>query len=204
MTLDGRPWDQSAAGRRAAGRRRVPWTGAATVAAILVGAAYLLAQGPAAPAAASGPRGSGDTERAGPVVGAPAPGLVVSTIDGRIIDLADLRGRPVWLTFGASWCQACRAENPDIESAFQAATDGNLAVIAVFISEGNAAVADYAGLAGLTYDKIADPDRQLAGRFRVVGLPSHFFIDRLGIVRDVRVGSLDPAGMQQELGVILR
>jgi cytochrome c biogenesis protein CcmG/thiol:disulfide interchange protein DsbE len=204
MTLDGRPWDPSAAGRRPAGRRRVPWTWAATVAAIIVGAAYLLAQGPAAPAGASGPGGSGDTERAGPVAGAPAPDLVVSTIDGRIIDLADLRGRPVWLTFGASWCQACRAENPDIESAFQAATDGNLAVIAVFISEGNAAVADYAGLTGLTYDKVADPDRQLAGRFRVVGLPSHFFIDRLGIVRDVRVGSLDPAGMQQELGVILR
>ena len=185
----------------AARPRRVTLTRAATVAAIILGAGYLLGQAPAGPDGASGP---GDTQPTTPVVGAPAPGLVVSTIDGRVVDLTDLRGRAVWLTFGASWCQACRAENPDIESAFKGATDGNLAVIAVFISEDSAAVADYARIVGLTYDTVADPDRDLARRFRVVGLPSHFFIDRLGVLRELRVGSLDAAGMQQELGEILR
>jgi cytochrome c biogenesis protein CcmG/thiol:disulfide interchange protein DsbE len=206
MTIvDDRPAaDVAARPLRAAHRGPVTLTWVAMVAAIVLGAGYALGQAPARPDGAGGAAGSDDTQRDGPVVGAPAPALVVSTIDGRVINLTDLRGRPVWLTFGASWCQACRAENPDIESAFHAAADGDLAVIAVFISEDNATVADYARLVGLTYEKVADPDRDLAGRYLVVGLPSHFFIDRLGVVRGLRVGSLDPAGIQQELGEILR
>lgn len=192
---DGFAAEIAARPRRVSRWRTVTMARLALAAAIILGAGYLLGQ---APARTDGARGDG------PVVGAPAPGLVLSTIDGRVVNLADFRGRPVWLTFGASWCQACRAENPDIEAAFRNAADGDLAVIAVFLSEDKATVADYARLVGLTYDKIADPGRDLAGRYRVVGLPSHFFIDRLGVVRNVRIGSLDPAGMQQELGEILR
>lgn len=205
LALEDRPLDETAARRpRTARPRTVTRNRAATVVAIILGAGYLLSQVSARPIGAGGSAGSSDTERAGPVVGAPAPELIASTIDGRVVNLADLRGRPVWLTFGASWCQACRAENPDIESAFEAATDRDLAVIAVFIAEDDAAVSDYAHLVGLTYDKVADPHRDLAGRYRVVGLPSHFFIDRHGVVRDLRVGSLDPAGIQRELGEIFR
>ncbi len=32
-----------------------------------------------------------------------APGFTVETLDGKTISLADLRGKPVLLNFGASW-----------------------------------------------------------------------------------------------------
>lgn len=179
----------------AARRRTVRLTHVGMVAAIILGAGCLLGGG--------SDRSDGPPPT-GPAIGAPAPNLALSTIDGRLVNLTDLRGRPVWLTFGASWCQACRAENPDIEAAFEAATDGDLALIAVFISEDDATVADYARRVGLTYEKVADPNRDLAGRYRVVGLPSHFFIDRVGVLREVRVGSLDPAGIRREVEGILR
>lgn len=195
-TIGDRPAGPAARPMRVAGRRRTTLIRAAMAAAIVLGAGSLFG---AVAASANDPAAD-----AGPVVGAPAPGLILSTIDGRVVDLAGLRGRPVWLTFGASWCQACRAENPDIEAAFEAATGGDLALIAVFISEDSATVADYARLTGLTYEKVADPDRELADRYRVVGLPTHFFIDRRGVVREVRVGSLDPDGIRQALAAILR
>ncbi len=53
-------------------------------------------------------------------------------------------------------------------------------VLAVFISEDAAAVKDYADRVGLTYDKIADPDTAIASQYRILGIPSHFFIDSDG------------------------
>lgn len=43
-------------------------------------------------------------------VGAPAPPLVVTTLDGAPFDLTDLRGDVVQLRFQATWCGACRRE----------------------------------------------------------------------------------------------
>ena len=39
-----------------------------------------------------------------PVVGQPAPAFAMTQADGTAFSLADLKGKIVWLTFGASWC----------------------------------------------------------------------------------------------------
>jgi thiol-disulfide isomerase/thioredoxin len=56
-----------------------------------------------------------------PHVGRPAADFRATTVDGRPISLSDFKGRPVWLTFGATWCQPCRAENPDISAVYERA-----------------------------------------------------------------------------------
>ena len=134
-----------------------------------------------------------------PVVGSVAPDLTATTVDGRTIRLSDLRGRSVWLTFGASWCQPCRAENPDIQAAYERSGAAGLAVVAVFIAEDPAVVEEYVALIGLTYSKIADPDRRLTYAFGIVGIPTHVFIDRAGIIRQVKLGTLSPEGMTAQL-----
>jgi cytochrome oxidase Cu insertion factor (SCO1/SenC/PrrC family) len=60
---------------------------------------------------------TGSATGAAPVVDKVAPDFSAQMADGSPFRLSDLKGRPVWLTFGASWCQPCRAENPDIQAA---------------------------------------------------------------------------------------
>lgn len=134
-----------------------------------------------------------------PTVGRLAPDFTATTVDGRTVTLSDLAGRAVWLTFGASWCQPCRAENADIEAAYDRLSAEGITVVAVFIGENPATVRDYAARAGLTYRQVADPVKKLAAAYRVLGIPSHFFIDRSGIVRQIRIGTLDPAAMEVAL-----
>jgi cytochrome c biogenesis protein CcmG, thiol:disulfide interchange protein DsbE len=134
---------------------------------------------------------------AAPTVGQPAPDFQAATVDGRTISLSDFKGQPVWLTFGASWCQPCRAENPDIKAVYERLQAGGLVVIAIFMSEDASAVRDYADRVGLTYEKIADPATTIASRYRILGIPSHFFIDRDGVLREMRIGALDQAGMER-------
>ncbi len=139
-----------------------------------------------------------------PTVGKQAPDFVATTIDGKAIRLSDFKGKPVWLTFGASWCQPCRAENPDIQAAFLEFADRGVMVLAIFISENAPAVRDYADRVGLTYQKVADPDTRIASKYRIMGIPSHYFIDSSGVLRLMKIGSLDPAAMEAALRVIVR
>jgi thiol-disulfide isomerase/thioredoxin len=138
-----------------------------------------------------------------PVVDQPAPDFLAAMTDGTEVRLSDLRGKPVWLTFGASWCQPCRAENPDILATANANADG-VTVVQVYMSEDATTVKDYTDRVGITYITVPDPGERLAALYRILGIPSHFFIDAQGVLRQMKVGSLDPVSMQAALDAIPR
>jgi cytochrome c biogenesis protein CcmG/thiol:disulfide interchange protein DsbE len=134
-----------------------------------------------------------------PIVGEIAPDFTATTIDGSEVRLADLRGSTVWLTFGASWCQPCRSENPDIKAAYETFRDRGVVVVQIYINEDEASVAEYAARLGLPYVKVADTSDQIASNYRILGIPAHFFVDRDGVLRQMRVGTLDAGAMSSIL-----
>lgn len=141
----------------------------------------------------------GDQSGPAPEVGKPAPGFTARTMDGRTVSLASLKGHPVWLTFGATWCTACRAEAPDIQEIWQQKKAEGVEVLAVFINEDAATVQGYQNRLGLQFPMISDPDTTLGSRYRSIGIPSHFFIDKDGILRESHVGGLTPQMMVDSL-----
>ena len=134
-----------------------------------------------------------------PVVGQLAPAFTVAEADGTSLNLSSLRGSIVWLSFGASWCQPCRAENADLEATYQAFKDKGVVVVQAFMDDDAATVTDYAGRVGLTYIKVPDPNETLATEYRILGIPTHFFIDRDGVLRVIKVGTLQSDEMAQVL-----
>lgn len=175
----------------------------AVTAIVIIGLAYL-ANGSAKAAGVTPVDVTGVATGAGPVVGNPAPDLVATTVDGKAIRLGDYVGSPIWLTFGASWCQPCRAENPDIQAAYDRYRDRGVVVVQVYMSEDASTVTDYAGRVGLTYIKVPDPDTSLAAEYRILGIPSHFFIDKAGVLRQIKVGTLDSETMDATLDELVR
>lgn len=130
-----------------------------------------------------------------PVVGKPAPALSAPDVDGKIVSLSQFAGHPLWLTFGASWCQPCRAENPDVVAAYQKHQANGLVVVQVYMGEDKAAVADYTARVGIPYVRIPDPSEQLANDYRILGIPTHYFIDKTGVLHAMKIGSLTPDQM---------
>jgi len=171
----------------------------AITAAIIVAVAFIVNQPSTAAGGVTSVTLSGTASGQAPTVGLPAPDFAATTVDGRAVRLSDFKGHPVWLTFGASWCQPCRAENPDISAVYERSKASGLVVLAIFISEDASAVRDYADRVGLTYDKVADPDTKIASQYRILGIPSHFFIDSAGVLQQMKIGSLDQAGMEQAI-----
>ncbi|GAB48594.1 TlpA family protein disulfide reductase [Mobilicoccus pelagius] len=139
-----------------------------------------------------------------PAVGAPAQDFTARTIDGRTVRLSDYRGRPVWLLFGASWCASCRAEAPDVQAVHEKARAAGVEVLAVYLGEDAMAVRDYVSDTGLTYTHVPDPETSLSSRYRVMGIPAHYFVAPDGRIDSIQVGALDAERMTESLAALRR
>jgi cytochrome c biogenesis protein CcmG/thiol:disulfide interchange protein DsbE len=136
-------------------------------------------------------------------VGQPAPDFQVTSPDGQPITLAQFKGQPVWLNFWASWCAPCRVEFPDMDAVYRQHQASGLVLLAVSFAEQPADVSSYLERARPSFTIGVDPPGVVAGQYRVLGLPTHIFIDADGIVREVRVGPMNQELMQQKLATIL-
>ncbi|HOC14375.1 TlpA family protein disulfide reductase [Propioniciclava tarda] len=177
-------------------------------AAVVAGGVWLVNQGNAKNAAAQTAGGTvvkmpGISKVAPPEVGKPAQDFTITTYDGKSVSLSGLKGKAVWVTFGASWCSGCQAEVPDINAAAKAFESKGVVVLGVNISEDNAAVKAYAQRIGLMYPIGADPESAIADDYAVSAIPSHFFIDANGVVRDIRLGALSPSMMESILNKLV-
>ena len=137
-----------------------------------------------------------------PRAGEAAVDFAALDADGLPVSLAEHRGEAVWLTFGASWCAACRSEAPDIQAAYEAAAPAGVEVISVALNEDAAAAAAYAQRTGATFTQVPDPDAEISSAYAVLGIPTHFFIDADGTVQSVKVGVLTREQMDQALAEI--
>jgi peroxiredoxin len=182
-------------GRRAPGRLQTAVVTAAAIAVIIAGVAL----------SGGGSQGAAVSVTAGapaPVVGGRLPDFSAKTPDGRTVSLSDFAGKPLWLTFGASWCPDCRTEAPDVQAAYAEYQPAGLALVAVF-EEGGADISAYAARAGLSFPILSDPDGSLRSALHALGLPTHYFVGADGVIRAIRVGGLAPSDMRDAIGLIL-
>jgi len=60
-------------------------------------------------------------------IGNIAPAIALKNPDGKIMQLAETRGKLVLLDFWASWCGPCRRENPNVVKVYEKFKDAKLA-----------------------------------------------------------------------------
>lgn len=187
-------------GRRSGGSLRTVVVVAVT--ALAIGAVAFVIDQPTASGVTS-LQLSGLVAAAPPKPGEVPPDFAVATTDGRTVRLSDLKGQPVWINFGASWCRDCRAEAPDLEAAYQKYKAQGLVLLAVF-QEDVSSASDYARRVGLSFTMGVDPDTSIASRYDVLGIPTHVFIGRDGKVDAFRIGALKPDDIDRYVQDILR
>ncbi len=133
-----------------------------------------------------------------PAAGDSAPGFTATDIDGTPISLEGLRGKPVWLVFMATWCTGCRTEIPDIQGVV-ASPGGAVRVVVIYVGESRNTVSDYSKRVGNDFPEVVDQDQQISAAYGIMGVPTHYFIDAGGVVRQRHVGVLSPDAMTQAI-----
>lgn len=157
-------------------------------------------------ASSSGAVASGETsEDPGALfhIGEAAPALVVPQVGGGTIDLANLKGTPVWVNFMGTYCPPCVDEFPLMNGFAARYADDGLVVLAIDVKEEQAVVAAFAESLGTTFPLGLDLDGSAAERWDAIALPVHFWIDREGIIRDGALGGIGPDVMARGVASIL-
>ena len=136
-------------------------------------------------------------------VGKRAPGFSSWDLGGGRVSLDQFKGKPVLLTFWATWCTACQDELPALQKIGDQYKASGLTILAVDYREtDNARMSQF--LAGLkvNMEVVVDPQGAIAGAFGVdLGLPVNVWLDRNHVVSRVMVGeqpsaTLDAAAAQ--------
>jgi thiol-disulfide isomerase/thioredoxin len=159
------------------------------------------------------PRSAAESAVAAPEMGALAPEISLRQLEngspGPAVTLSALRGRPVVVNFWATWCQPCREEFPELDAVYrQHRETAGLQVIAVNIQDGSTPeqVQAFIGETGVLFPVwlTGAGDLSVERAYQIQAMPTTVFIDRAGIIRQIRIGGpLTRAYLEEQLKKIL-
>lgn len=141
-----------------------------------------------------------------PIVGYLAPDFTLQTPLGESITLREVTaragGQPAVVNFWASWCGPCRVEMPDFQRV-NMKYNGRIAILGVNQGENAPTVTEFGAEFGITYPLLVDQDSSVNRSYNVNSLPTTVFIDANGIVREVNIGILTQAVLEDRIETLL-
>lgn len=134
-----------------------------------------------------------EAENVIPEIDSIAPDFTWTDSEGNFVKLSDFKGKPVFINFWATWCPPCRAEMPDLQSFYE---DNGEEVIVLTVnltsSERSAKDIDKFIVNGnFTFPVLLDQHGLLAQRYLVRAIPTSYFIDEIGIIREIYTGAMN-------------
>jgi thiol-disulfide isomerase/thioredoxin len=172
------------AGVGSKGRFRLAIAASVLVVLGAVAAAYFFSTRIAPQDASKG--GDGRVELAGappiPAIrGKEVPSFELPDLNGRLVRMADLRGKVLLVNFWATWCVPCRTEMPWFTEFQERYGPQGFEVIAISLDADPSMCEPFIETNGLENLTVLLGDRDIADEFGgVVGLPTTFMVDREG------------------------
>ncbi|MBC7928325.1 MAG: redoxin domain-containing protein [Bryobacteraceae bacterium] len=133
-----------------------------------------------------------------------APPFSLRDTDGKIVNLADYKGKVVLLNFWATWCGPCKVEIPWFVEFEQKYKDRGFAVLGVAMDEdGWDIVKPYLTKNKINY-RIVLGDDKIADSFGgVESLPTTYVLDKDGGIVSEHVGLVSKSDYEQEIVKLL-
>lgn len=121
--------------------------------------------------------------------GAPAPPCAAPLLDGgRVVSVAELRGKVVYLDFWASWCGPCRQSFPFMNELQTELGDKGLSILAVSVDKVADDARRFVQSFPARFTTALDTAGNCPAAYGLQGMPSSYLIDRGGAVRAIHVG----------------
>ena len=137
-------------------------------------------------------------------VGGSAPDFRLENLDGQSVSLSDFRGKPVLINFWATWCKPCVHEMPYIQQVYEEWSEKGLVVLAINLGESPFTVKQFLQTYNLTLPVLIDIQGNSAHQYNIMSIPTSFFIDSDGIIRQKIIGAFPNKGaIEQHLTNIM-
>jgi len=105
--------------------------------------------------------------------------------------LKNYKGKLVLIHFWADWCSHCRQEFPKIQKAYEKLKPQGYEIIAINAGQTREHVLEIKMSYNLSFPLLVDEEAKTADIYDVTGLPTSFFIDRNGMIREKHIGWLE-------------
>jgi len=122
-------------------------------------------------------------------VGKPAPNFELQNLEGQLISLSSLKGKPVLVNFWAIWCSPCVSEMPYIQEIYEEWSGKGLIVLAINMGESSPEIEQFLQSHNLSLPVLLDTKEVVARRYNIRGIPTTFFIDKDGIIQVKVIGA---------------
>ena len=126
-------------------------------------------------------------------VGKAAPDFQLPDLNEKEIRLSDYRGKVVFLNFWATWCKPCREEMPSMQVLYKNFEKDGLVILAVSIDRVTTKkeIPPFVKGLNLTFPVLVDSWGQTDKRYKLMGVPETYIIDREGTLREKVIGPRD-------------
>jgi cytochrome c biogenesis protein CcmG, thiol:disulfide interchange protein DsbE len=128
-----------------------------------------------------------------PLVGSPAPEIVLKDLQGRDVKLSDLRGKVVLVNFWATWCKPCKEEMPSMEILWDNFKSEDFVLLAISMDRVTTKkdISPFLESMRLTFPILTDSWGQTDKRYKLMGVPETYIIDQKGVLREKVIGPRD-------------
>jgi peroxiredoxin len=138
---------------------------------------------------------SAESSSSGNLEGQLAPSFSLKRFDGKSVNLADYRGKIVFLNFWATWCEPCKEEMPSMQRLYKKMQGRPFEILAVSLDQGGKSVVD-AFLKKmkepLTFPILNDSEQAVSkSLYHTTGVPETFIIGGDGKVIKHVIGSYE-------------
>lgn len=124
------------------------------------------------------------------VKGQPAPQFTLVDTKGKTWNLAELRGKVVFVNFWATWCPPCREEMPSMQAVHASMPDESFVMLSILSNDDPAQATAMAERTGLTFPILIDPESKVGQAYGLTGLPETYIIDKQGVLREKFIGGV--------------
>ncbi|HEB33420.1 MAG TPA: TlpA family protein disulfide reductase [Spirochaetes bacterium] len=131
-----------------------------------------------------------------PMTGLAAINFSAESLDGKMVNLFDFKGKVIFLNFWATWCDPCKAEVKDIDKLWGMLKDEDFVVMAVDLREKKKKVRTFIEEYGIDFPVYLDPSGRISSMYSVGGIPTTYIIDPDGNVVGKAIGPRDWGGKE--------
>ena len=119
-------------------------------------------------------------------------------VTGKTIKLSDLRDKPVYLNFWATWCPPCVKELPHIQAKYEQYKD-RIHFLAISVDSEQEAPAQFISSKGYTFTVGYGNEREISRAYNIEAIPASYIIGTDGTIKAQIVGSMDEADLERFL-----
>ena len=135
-------------------------------------------------------------------IGMPAPEFTQNDSLGNPVSLSSFKGKYLLIDFWAAWCSPCRAENPNVVSAYQKYTDKGFEVLGVSLDNSRDKWLKAVKDDGLLWTQVSDLkywSNEAAALYGISSIPSNLLLDREGVIIKKNLRGEDLHSVLEEL-----